>query len=320
MSADTQSKAAAAIADPALRRAQAQIEAALRGTAAKPMVKSFFDEATYTATHVVYDAARKKAAIIDSVMDFDQASGRTSFENVGHVLDYVRSEGLTVDWLLETHAHADHLSAAPYLKQELGGEIGIGAKIRTIQQTFGKIFNEGTEFARDGSQFDRLFEDGDEFEVGGIPAVSLHVPGHTPADMAYVIGDAVFVGDTMFMPDYGTARCDFPGGDAHVLYRSIRRLMKLQGETRVFLCHDYQAAGRPFYAWETTIAAERANNIHVHEGVGEDEFASMRTRRDATLAMPKLILPSVQVNMRAGRLPEPEGNGTSYLKLPLNTL
>lgn len=320
MSADTESKAAAAIADPVLRRAQGQIEAVLRGTAAKPIVQSFFDEVSYTATHVVHDPATKNAAIIDSVMDFDQASGRTSFENVGHVVDYVRSEDLTVDWLLETHAHADHLSAAPYLKQELGGEIGIGAEIRTIQQTFGTIFNEGAEFARDGSQFDRLFEDGDQFEVGGIPAIALHVPGHTPADMAYVIGDAVFVGDTMFMPDYGTARCDFPGGDAHVLYRSIRRLMKLPGETRAFLCHDYQAPGRPFYAWETTIAAERANNIHVHEGVGEEEFASMRTRRDATLAMPKLILPSVQVNMRGGRLPEPEENGTSYLKLPLNLL
>lgn len=320
MSADTESKAAAAIADPVLRRAQGQIEAVLTGTAAKPIVQSFFDEVSYTATHVVHDPATKNAAIIDSVMDFDQASGRTSFENVGRVVDYVRSEGLAVDWLLETHAHADHLSAAPYLKQELGGEIGIGAEIRTIQQTFGKIFNEGTAFARDGSQFDRLFEDGDQFKVGGIPAIALHVPGHTPADMAYVIGDAVFVGDTMFMPDYGTARCDFPGGDAHVLYRSIRRLMKLPSETRAFLCHDYQAPGRPFYAWETTIAAERANNIHVHEGVGEEEFASMRTRRDATLAMPKLILPSVQVNMRGGRLPEPEENGTSYLKLPLNLL
>lgn len=320
MSADTESKAAAAIADPVLRRAQGLIEAVLRGTAAKPIVKSFFDEATYTATHVVHDPATLKAAIIDSVMDFDQASGRTSFQNVGHVVDYVRSEDLTVAWLLETHAHADHLSAAPYLKQELGGQIGIGAEIRTVQRTFGKIFNEGTEFARDGSQFDRLFDDGDRFDVGGISAIALHVPGHTPADMAYVIGDAVFVGDTMFMPDYGTARCDFPGGDAHVLYRSIRRLMKLPGETRAFLCHDYQAPGRPFYAWETTIAAERANNIHVHEGVGEEEFASMRTRRDATLAMPKLILPSVQVNMRGGRLPEPEENGTSYLKLPLNTL
>lgn len=320
MSADTESKTAAAIADPVLRRAQGLIEAVLRGTAAKPIVKSFFDEATYTATHVVHDPATLKAAIIDSVMDFDQASGRTSFQNVGHVVDYVRSEDLTVAWLLETHAHADHLSAAPYLKQELGGQIGIGAEIRTVQRTFGKIFNEGTEFARDGSQFDRLFDDGDRFDVGGISAIALHVPGHTPADMAYVIGDAVFVGDTMFMPDYGTARCDFPGGDAHVLYRSIRRLMKLPGETRAFLCHDYQAPGRPFYAWETTIAAERANNIHVHEGVGEEEFASMRTRRDGTLAMPKLILPSVQVNMRGGRLPEPEENGTSYLKLPLNTL
>lgn len=306
--------------DAVMRQAQELVEAAVHGNAAKPIVKTFFDEATYTATHIVHDPATKKAAVIDSVMDFDQASGRTSFENANHVVDYVASESLTVDWLLETHAHADHLSGAPYLKQELDGQIGIGAEIRTIQQTFGKIFNEGTAFARDGSQFDRLFDDGDRFDVGGISGIALHVPGHTPADMAYVIGDAVFVGDTMFMPDYGTARCDFPGGDAHVLYRSIRRLMKLPSETRAFLCHDYQAPGRPFYAWETTIAAERANNIHVHEGVGEEEFASMRTRRDATLAMPKLILPSVQVNMRGGRLPEPEENGTSYLKLPLNLL
>ena len=320
MGANNQTKAVVASADPALRRAQGQIEAVLSGRAAKPVVKSFFDETTYSATHVVHDPTTKKTAIIDSVMDFDQASGRTSFENARHVVDYVRSGGLIVDWLLETHVHADHLSAAAYLKEELGGKIGIGAEIRTIQQTFGKIFNEGTRFARDGSQFDRLFEDGNQFDVGSIPAIALHSPGHTPADMVYLIGDAVFVGDTLFMPDYGTARCDFPGGDAHVLYRSIRRLMKLPGETRAFLCHDYQAPGRPFYAWETTITAERANNIHVHEGVGEDEFASMRNRRDATLAMPRLILPSIQVNMRGGRLPEPEENGTSYLKLPLNAL
>jgi glyoxylase-like metal-dependent hydrolase (beta-lactamase superfamily II) len=253
-------------------------------------------------------------------MDFDEPSGRTSFANAQLVIDYVETEGLTVEWLLETHAHADHLSAAPYLQEKLGGKIAIGAKIRTVQQVFGKIFNEGTKFARDGSQFDHLFEDGDQFTVGDVPAIALHVPGHTPADMAYVIGDAVFVGDTMFMPDYGTARCDFPGGDARQLYKSIHRLMSLPGGTRTFLCHDYQAPERPYYAWETTIAAERASNIHVHDGLGEDQFVSMRTKRDATLGMPRLILPSVQVNMRGGRLPEPEENGTAYLKLPLNVL
>jgi glyoxylase-like metal-dependent hydrolase (beta-lactamase superfamily II) len=307
-------------ADPGLWAAQEEVEAVLLGSAVKPVVKTFFDEVTYTASHVLHDPETRKAVIIDSVMDFEQASGRTSFENADQIVDYVRSGGLVVEWLLETHAHADHLSAAPYLKQKLGGKIAIGAEIRSIQQTFGKIFNEGAEFARDGSQFDRLFQDGEEFAVGEIRAVALHVPGHTPADMAYVVGDVVFVGDTMFMPDYGTARCDFPGGDARILFRSIRRLMKLPGETRVFLCHDYQAPGRAFYAWETTIAAERENNVHVREGVSEEEFASMRTRRDATLDMPRLILPSIQVNMRGGRLPEPEENGISYLKLPLNLL
>ncbi len=308
------------VADEPLRRAKEQVERALRGDIHAPVVKSFFDEPTFTSTHIVHDPVTKQAAIVDSVMDFDQAAGRTSFESAAQIVDYVQSEGLAVDWLLETHAHADHLSAAPYLQQKLGGNIAIGAEIRTVQQVFGKIFNEGTDFARDGSQFDRLFSDGDTFDLGGIPAVGLHVPGHTPADMAYVIGDALFVGDTMFMPDYGTARTDFPGGDAHQLYRSIRRLMGLPGETRVFLCHDYQAPDRPYYAWETTIAAESEKNIHVRDGIGEEEFVAMRTRRDATLDMPRLILPSVQVNMRGGRLPEAEENGTSYLKLPLNAL
>ena len=307
-------------ADPILKQAQELVERALRGDSAAPVIKTFFDEATYTATHVVHDPATRKAAIVDSVMDFDEASGRTSFANAQLVISYVEAERLTVEWLLETHAHADHLSAAPYLQQKLGGKIAIGAKIRTVQDVFGKIFNEGTNFARDGSQFDQLFEDGDQFSVGGVPAIALHVPGHTPADMAYVIGDAVFVGDTMFMPDYGTARCDFPGGDARHLYKSIHRLMSLPGGTRTFLCHDYQAPERPYYAWETTIRAERASNIHVHDGVGEAEFVRMRKKRDSTLDMPKLILPSVQVNMRGGRLPEPEDNGTAYLKLPLNVL
>ena len=308
------------VGDEPLRRAKEQVERTLRGEIRAPVVQSFFDEPTFTATHVVHDPVTRKAAIIDSVMDFDQAAGRTSFESADRVIDYVKSEGLTIEWLLETHAHADHLSAAPYIQEKLGGQIAIGEQIRTVQNVFGKVFNEGTGFARDGSQFDRLFSDGDPFELGGIPAIALHVPGHTPADMAYVIGDVVFVGDTMFMPDYGTARCDFPGGDARQLYKSIHRLMALPGETRAFLCHDYQAPERPFYAWETTVAAERAENIHVREGISENQFVSMRTKRDATLGMPRLILPSVQVNMRAGRLPEPEDNGTRYLKLPLNLL
>jgi glyoxylase-like metal-dependent hydrolase (beta-lactamase superfamily II) len=306
--------------DAHLKLVADQIERTFSGDRVAPIVKTFFNEPTFTASHVVHDPVTKCAAIIDSVMDFDQAAGRTSFESAAQIIAYARAEGLNVNWLLETHAHADHLSAAPYLQQQLGGKIAIGAGIRTVQQVFGKIFNEGTAFARDGSQFDRLLSDGDTFALGEIPAIALHVPGHTPADMAYVIGDAAFVGDTMFMPDYGTARTDFPGGDARQLYRSIRRLTALPGETRVFLCHDYQAPERPYYAWETTIAAERAKNIHVREGVAEEEFVAMRTRRDATLDMPKLILPSVQVNMRGGRLPEPEKNGTSYLKLPLNVL
>ena len=308
------------VADEPLRRAKEQVERALRGEIRAPTVQSFFDEPTFTATHVVHDPVTKKAAIVDSVMDFDQAAGRTSFESADRVIDYVKSEGLTVEWLLETHVHADHLSAAPYLQEQLAGQIAIGEQIRTVQNVFGKVFNEGTSFARDGSQFDRLFGDGETFELGGIAAIALHVPGHTPADVAYIIGDAAFVGDTMFMPDYGTARCDFPGGDAHQLFKSIHRLMALPGETRVFLCHDYQAPERPYYAWETTVAAECADNLHIHEGIGEDQFVAMRTKRDAALGMPRLILPSVQVNMRAGHMPEPDSNGTRYLKLPLNVL
>ncbi len=306
--------------DAPLAYAVEQVQRTLRGELQRPVVTSFFDARTFTATHVVHDPATRMAAIVDSVSDFDQASGRTSAASADLLIDYINSEGLSVEWLLETHAHADHLSAAPYLQQKLGGKIAIGTQIRTVQQVFGEIFNEGEDFARDGSQFDRLFDDGDEFPVGSIPALALHVPGHTPADMAYVIGDAVFVGDTMFMPDYGTARCDFPGGSARELYRSIRRLMELPRQTRVFLCHDYKTARRRKYRWETTIGAERSNNIHVHDGISEDEFVSIRNRRDANLAMPRLILPSVQVNMRAGRLPDPEDNGTSYLKLPLNLL
>jgi len=285
-----------------------------------PLVHSFFDEETFTATHLAVDPATRKAAIIDSVLDFDPASGRTSHRSADTLIAYVRAQGLEVEWLLETHAHADHLSAAPYLQEQLGGTLAIGREILRVQQVFGKIFNEGTAFARDGSQFDRLFDDGERFRIGEMGAIALHVPGHTPADMAYVIGDAAFVGDTLFMPDYGTARADFPGGDARTLYRSIRRLLALPPQTRVFLCHDYKAPGRERFVWETTIHDERTANVHVHDGVGEEDFVAMRERRDATLDMPRLILPSIQVNMRGGHLPEPEDNGTRYLKLPLNLL
>ena len=307
-------------ADPVLKQAAEQVAKTRRGEARTPVVRAFFHEPTFTATYVVHDPVTLRAAIVDSVLDFDQPSGRTSTPSADALVAYVRESGLTVDWLLETHAHADHLSAAPYLQEKLGGRLAIGRHILTVQEVFGKIFNEGTEFARDGSQFDLLLDDGDRLDLGGIPLVALHVPGHTPADMAYVIGDAAFVGDTLFMPDYGTARADFPGGDAHRLYRSIRRLMELPPETRVFLCHDYKAPNRDAFAWETTIGAERSANIHVHEGVTEDAFVAMRAARDATLDMPRLILPSVQVNMRGGRLPDPESNGTRYLKLPLDVL
>lgn len=306
------------MSDVALEQAIAQVNAS-RGSL-RPVVRTLFDVATFTATHIVFDPETRRAAIIDSVLDFDPASGRTHTGSAEAVVSIVKAEGLTVDWQLETHAHADHLSAAPFLKQQLGGKVAIGADITIVQQTFAKVFNEPVSFARDGSQFDHLMVDGERFAVGGIQAIALHVPGHTPACLAYVIGDAVFVGDTLFMPDYGTARCDFPGGDARTLYSSIRRLMGLPGETRVFLCHDYQAPGRNEYAWETTIAAERQSNIQVHDGIDEDEFVALREARDATLAMPRLILPSVQVNIRAGHLPEPEANGVSYLKLPLNLL
>lgn len=306
--------------DRHLEKAKEQVQRVLRSQLRAPKVKAFFDEATFAASYVVSDPETKKAAIIDSVLDFDQPSGRTSTESADEIIAYVEAEELQVEWLLETHAHADHLSAAPYLQERLGGKIAIGREILAVQNVFGRIFNEGTRFARDGSQFDHLFDDGDAFAIGGIPAVALHVPGHTPADLTYLIGDAAFVGDTMFMPDYGTARADFPGGDARQLYRSIRRLMALPDQTRVFLCHDYKAPNREEYVWETTILAERTGNVHVHEDVTEDDFVAMRTQRDATLAMPKLILPSVQVNMRAGHLPEPEENGTRYLKLPLNLL
>ncbi|MGP1274730.1 MAG: MBL fold metallo-hydrolase [Caulobacterales bacterium] len=286
----------------------------------KPHVKAFFDEPTNTVSYVVSDPATKKAAIVDSVLDYDPKSGRTSRAGADAIIAFVKEQGFEVEWLLETHVHADHLSAAPYLKEKIGGTLAIGSNIRTVQDVFGKVFNAGTEFQRDGSQFDRLFEDGETFRLGSLEASAIHTPGHTPACMTYVIGDAAFVGDTLFMPDYGTARCDFPGGDAAMLYRSIRKIFALPDETRMFLCHDYKAKGRDEYAWETTVGAQKAGNIHVHEGVSEDEFVKMRTARDATLAMPTLILPSVQVNMRAGHMPPAEDNGVTYLKIPLDAL
>lgn len=286
----------------------------------KPDVKAFFDEPTNTVSYVVSDPTTAKAAIIDSVLDYDPKSGRTSRASADAIIAYVRDQGLEVEWLLETHVHADHLSAAPYLKENVGGTLAIGSNIRTVQDVFGKVFNAGTEFQRDGSQFDRLFEDGVTFQLGEIEARAIHTPGHTPACMTYLIGDAAFVGDTLFMPDYGTARCDFPGGDAATLYRSIQKLYALPDETRMFLCHDYKASGRDQYAWETTVGAQKKGNVHVREGVSEAEFVKMRTERDATLAMPTLILPSVQVNMRAGHMPPADDDGKTYLKIPVDAL
>lgn len=284
-----------------------------------PEVRSFFDPVTFTASHVLIDSGSNRAAIIDPVLDFDPASGRSSQESAQKIVDFVRERRLEIDWILETHAHADHLTSAPWLKETLGGRIGIGSHIKDVQRTFAVIFNEGPDFATDGRQFDRLFEDGARFSVGNLVVEAMHIPGHTPACMGYRAGDCVFVGDTLFMPDYGTARCDFPGGDARTLYRSIRRILALPPETRLFLCHDYGPGGRPF-RWETTVAAERADNIHVRDGISEDEFVAMRRERDRTLKMPRLMFPSIEVNMRAGHFPRPESNGVSYLKLPLNVL
>ncbi|WP_017665840.1 MBL fold metallo-hydrolase [Porphyrobacter sp. AAP82] len=306
--------------DPALDQASANAERAFAEPALRPEIASFFDPVTFTVTHVVHDPATREAAIIDSVLDFDPASGRTATTSADAVVAHVTLQNLKVTWLLETHAHADHFSAAPYLQEKLGGKIAIGAAITRVQQVFGKLFNAGTEFACDGSQFDALFEDGDSFAIGNLTVTVLHVPGHTPACIAYAVGDAVFVGDTMFMPDYGTARADFPGGDARTLYRSLRRILALPPATRLFLCHDYLPEGRSDYVWETTVAAERAGNVHAHDAISEDEFVAMREARDAGLAMPRLILPSVQVNMRAGHLPPPDENGIVYLKLPVNAV
>ncbi|WP_375204288.1 MBL fold metallo-hydrolase [Hyphococcus sp.] len=283
-----------------------------------PVVKTFFDEATFTASHVVMDSATKKCAIIDSVLDYDPASGRTTTKSADEIIAYVKDNGLTVEWILETHVHADHLTAAPYLKENLGGKTAIGDKIDVVQGVFAKVFNAESAFKRDGSQFDKLFADGETFKVGEIDAHVIHTPGHTPACSTIIIGDAGFVGDTLFMPDYGTARCDFPGGDAKTLYRSIQKIFALPSETRLFMCHDYKAPDRDEFVWETTVGEEREKNIHVHDGITEEEFVKMREARDKTLAMPRLILPSVQVNMRAGDMPPAEDNGVVYLKVPLN--
>jgi len=284
-----------------------------------PIVQAFFDPATWTVSYVVYEADGAPCALIDSVLDYDPKSGRTATASADRLIAFVREHRLRVEWILETHAHADHLSAAPYLRKHLGGKIAIGAGIRTVQGVFKKVFNLEPQFRLDGSQFDRLLADNEAFAIGNLRGQAMHVPGHTPADMAYRIGDAVFVGDTLFMPDVGTARCDFPGGDARTLYRSVRRVLDLPGETRLFMCHDYPPEGRG-PRWETSVAAQRAGNIHIRDGVSEDEFVAMRTARDRTLAMPTLILPAIQVNIRAGELPPPEANGTSYLKIPVNAL
>ena len=282
-------------------------------------IRPFFDEATKTVTYLVWDADTREGAVIDPVLDYDFASGVVDTRSAEQVLAAAREFDVKLLWALETHAHADHLSGAPFIKARTGAMIGIGEHIRDVQRIFRPIFN-ATDLQTDGSDFDHLFADGERFAIGDLEAEVLHTPGHTPADVSYRIGDAVFVGDTLFMPDYGTARADFPGGDARQLYRSIRRLLSLPPEARLFMCHDYKAPGRDTYAWETTVEAQRTGNVHVREGVSEEEFVAMRTARDATLDMPNLLLPSVQVNMRAGHLPEPEENGTRYLKLPLNVL
>ena len=284
----------------------------------KPKVEAFFDPATNTISYVVKDPSSNACAVIDSVMDIDYAAGRITYDHADAIIDYIRKNELKLEWIIETHVHADHLSAAPYIQQALGGKIGIGEKIMVVQETFGKIFNEGTEFQRDGSQFDALFEDGDTYSVGNMHAVAIYTPGHTPACMVHVMGDAAFVGDTLFMPDGGSARADFPGGDAATLYDSIQKVLALPDEMRLFMCHDYGPNGRDIQ-WETTVAAEKEHNIHVGKGATKEQFVKFRTERDATLAMPKLIIPSLQVNMRAGEVPT-DKDGRPMLKVPLNGL
>lgn len=286
-------------------------------TSIQPHVFPFYNEATSTFSYIVKDPTSKSCAIIDSVMDFDYPSGTTSHKDADAIIDKVQTLGLSVEWIIETHVHADHMSAAPYIKSKLGGRLGIGAKITDVQSVFGDIFNIGNEFHRDGSQFDHLFNDGDSYEIGNVTAYAMHTPGHTPACMTHIIGDAAFVGDTIFMPDAGTARADFPGGNARTLFQSIQKVLRLPPETRLFMCHDYAPNDRET-KYQTTVSKERAENIHVHQGVTEDEFVKMREARDVTLGMPKLILPSLQVNMRAGHCPPAENNKVSYLKVPIN--
>ena len=291
----------------------------IKAASKAPEVKAFFDNDSNTVSYVLTDPATKKAAIIDSVMDFDYASGTISYDHADMIIEYVTTQKLDVEWLIETHVHADHLSAAPYIQQKLGGKLGISDRISEVQKVFGKMFNAGTEFERDGSQFDQLFTDRDRYKIGELDGVAIATPGHTPACMVHLIGDAVFVGDTLFMPDGGTARADFPGGDARTLYQSIQKILALPDETRMFVCHDYAPNGREFF-WETTVGAQRANNIHVGNNASEDGFVEMREKRDASLAMPRLIMPSIQVNMRAGHMPDAEENGATYLKVPIQGL
>ena len=284
-----------------------------------PEVVPFFDAPTNTISYIVKDPRSDACAVVDSVMDIDYAAGRITYDGADKIIAFIQARGWTLEWLIETHVHADHLSGAPYIQGKLGSKLGIGENITIVQNTFGKIFNEGTEFQRDGSQFDRLFTDGDSYQIGSMTAHVMHTPGHTPACMTHVVGNAAFVGDTLFMPDGGSARADFPGGDARTLYRSIQRVLALPGETRLFMCHDYGPNGRDI-AWETTVADEIEHNIHVGKGTSEDAFVAMREARDATLAMPKLIIPALQVNMRAGQLPPKDGDGKTFLKVPLNGL
>ena len=282
--------------------------------------QAFFDIATNTISYVVKDPAGTSCAVIDSVLDFDYASGQTDTKAADQLIKWVRAEGLDVKWILETHAHADHLSAAPYLQNHLGGKIGISEQIKVIQDTFGKVFNEGTEFQRDGSQFDRLFTEGDSFHIGQLRGDVMHTPGHTPACVTYVIGDAAFVGDTLFMPDFGTARCDFPGGSSETLYQSIQKILSLPDATRIFVCHDYKAPGREEFAWETTVGDQKAQNVHVGAGKDQDSFVGRRDARDAQLSMPKMIIPSLQINMRAGHMPQADASGDVFLKVPINKM
>ena len=285
-----------------------------------PKVKAFFDPQTNTISYVVRDPNGHAAAIIDSVLDFDHASGTTQTSSADKIIAYAKEEALDIQWLLESHVHADHLSAAPYIQGKLGGKIGIGNNITLVQDTFGKVFNEGTEFQRDGSQFDQLFDHGDVFHIGQMRVDVLHTPGHTPACLTYVIEDAAFVGDTLFMPDFGTARCDFPGGSSQTLYESIQKILALPDETKIFVGHDYKAPGRDEYSWETTVGEQRKKNVHIGGDVKAEAFVKLRDERDAKLAMPKLIVPSLQINMRAGNMPPPDEHGDVFLKLPINKL